>query len=104
LKREASTHNLLSLTSLQLYFSQYHNEFKAQALLCFSLPLEARTLKLTRDRTYSQYTLSTAILPAKVDSWQQGCVPDLYTLSSTGRWAGMEEVPIFREIFLLIIL
>ena len=37
--------------------------------------------------------LSTAILPAKVDSWQQGCVPDLDLLSTTGRWVGMEEVP-----------
>lgn len=53
LKREASTHNLLSLTSLQLYFFQYYNEFKAQALLCFSLPLEARALKLTGERAYS---------------------------------------------------
>ena len=48
--------------------------------------------------------LSTAILPAKVDSWQQGRAPDLYMLSTTGRWVGMEEVHIIRGIFLLIIL
>jgi hypothetical protein len=48
--------------------------------------------------------LSTAILPAKVDSWQQGCALDLYKLSSTGRSVGMEEVHIFRGIFLLRIL
>lgn len=33
-----------------------------------------------------------------------GCDPDLYMLSYTGRWVGMEEVPIIRGIFLLTIL
>lgn len=59
----------------------------------FSLPLEARALELTGDRAHFPYTLSTAILPAKVDSYRKAG-PQTHTRfhPSTRRWVGMEEV------------
>lgn len=101
-KREASTRNLLGLTFFPplVYFTHSIMSSGAQALLCFSLTLEAKALKLPGDGAYSLNTLSVCSLPAWAaigEAWSQartGSHPQ-------GTWVEMKEVPIIRGVLLL---
>lgn len=71
-----------------------------QALLCFSLTLEAKALKLAGDGACSQNMLSVCMLPAWAadgEAWSQartGSHPQ-------SMWVETEEVPIITGDFLL---